>query len=130
MKKLYIYLGIGVALIGLFVGFLAIRVGPVQLGAAPPGLSPTVASTTQFSIATAGAVRQIVGTSTQCSSRIVTTDANGVGLAFNDQPLDVRYIGHWQAASTTVAYDGEVFGCGVMRARVVASSTVIITEHQ
>lgn len=130
MKKEYLYLTIAF-LVGVLLAVLIIPQRGLPLGGSSPGLNPSVASTTSFSLATPGVVRQITSTTTTCASRIVTTDnGGGIGLNFNDQPLRDGFYGHWQAASTTVIYDGELYGCGVMRARSVASSTVTVTETQ
>lgn len=69
----------------------------------------------------------IVGTTT-CSARIVTTQAVGVSLSFFDQPLDATHLGEFQAASTTVSYPSNIWGCGEMRARSAATTIIQIKD--
>ena len=50
-------------------------------------------------------------------------------LSFYDgAPILTLYNGHIQAASSTVTYDADQFGCGLMRAFTIASTTLTITE--
>lgn len=118
-----------VVLSAFALGLVAVRVGPVSLGSAlEGGATIKQASTTQFALSAGAASIQVAATTT-CATRIVTTGVGGVGLSFNAQLLDANSIGHWQAASTTVSYDGALYGCGVMRARVPVTTTIIVTEQ-
>jgi len=69
----------------------------------------------------------IVGTTT-CTARIITTSNAGVSLSFFDQLLDSSHLGEYQAASTTVTYLAEDFGCGEMRARSAATTVIQIKD--
>ena len=80
-------------------------------------------SNATIGVATVG----IVGTTT-CSARIVTTQAVGVSLSFFDQPLDATHLGEFQAASTTVSYPSNIYGCGEMRARSAATTIIQIKD--
>ena len=127
-KNTKIGIGIVALLLGFYVGVLSVRVGPVELGGSSTTDTFTRhASSTQFALAAGGAVVQITATSS-CSSRIITTGANGAGLSFNDQIM-TNNIGHWQAASTTAVYDGSLYGCGVMRARANGATSLLVTEE-
>jgi hypothetical protein len=71
-----------------------------------------------------------------CKSRIITTQgASAIMLSFGDKingdfssTTLSGQIGHLQAASTTVAYDGEIYGCGRWTAYAWASSTLSVSE--
>lgn len=69
-----------------------------------------------------------------CKSRIITTGATPVRLSFGEvtgfgsTTLSVT-VGHYQAASTTIAYDSGLYGCGWWTGRAIgATTTVIVTE--
>lgn len=73
-------------------------------------------------------------TSATCKSRVITTNNNGILLSFGDltgfgsTTLAVG-AGHYQAASTTVAYDSALYGCGLVSALgLTASGTVTISS--
>ncbi len=65
-----------------------------------------------------------------CATRIITTYAQPVSISFfasstfNVSPTE----GHLQGASTTVAYDAELYGCGQVVAAAGASTTITIAE--
>jgi len=125
-KESKIIIGVLVAAVVLmFFGVLSLRVGPVKLGGGVPGTQVTLASTTQFSVAK-DTVIQIAATSS-CIARIITTGTAGVGLEFMDRPL-VGNAGQWQAASTTVAYEASIYGCGVTRARADVATVITVKE--
>ena len=69
----------------------------------------------------------IFATST-CSARIVTTTGGDITLSFHDGFVLGQYSGHLQLASTTEIYDGEQYGCGLMRVFAVSSTTITATE--
>ena len=86
------------------------------LAAAPSGLEATVATTSQLNIG-AGGVITLLATST-CTSRVVTTSGSAVMLTMTDrlgQTPDGDF-GHLQLASTTIAYDSGLYGCGLIKA--------------
>lgn len=69
-----------------------------------------------------------------CKSRVITTNNNAIHLSFGDttgfgSTTISTGVGHYQAASTTVAYDSGLYGCGLVAARgLTASGTVTISE--
>lgn len=68
-----------------------------------------------------------------CDTRIITTNNDAIHLSFRTitgfAPTSV--VGHYQAASTTVAYDSGLYGCGLVTALgLTASGTVTISETQ
>lgn len=71
-----------------------------------------------------------------CTSRIVRTQGQGIILAFADPTNgDVAsttlssVIGFIQAASTTIAYDSGIYGCGRVTAYAEASTTLTTEEN-
>lgn len=72
-------------------------------------------------------------TSPTCHSRVVTTAASGIYISFDDvtgfgSTTLASGVGHWQASSSTVAYDSGLYGCGLMTAFGVSSSTLTISS--
>lgn len=69
-----------------------------------------------------------------CKARVVSTSGNSaIMISFGDvtgfgSTTVSGTAGHWQAASTTVAYDSGLFGCGRWTAFGYASTTVMVTE--
>lgn len=73
-----------------------------------------------------------------CKSRVVTVPGSvtgGINLIFGDTTNGnissttlSSSIGHYQAASTTETYDGELFGCGMMVARSWTTGTITVSE--
>lgn len=64
---------------------------------------------------------------TSCAARIISTVASPVMLSFGIT-VPTALNGHLQAASTTVAYPGNQYGCGPITAYGFASSTITLTE--
>lgn len=102
------------------------RTEPV-LASAPSGLPATVATTSPAAVSTT--VIPLFATSS-CSSRIITTYVSPVMLTFSDYAGQVPTgtFGHLQAASTTVAYDSGLYGCGLVKAYSFAAQTITTTE--
>ncbi len=100
-----------------------------RLGSAPSGVPGTVA-TTSVSLFAAGGTNILVGTTTGsgCSSRVISTTAGYVMLTFSDIAGQVPSgaFGLLQAASTTVAYDSGIYGCGLLRAYSPVVQTVTV----
>ncbi len=81
-----------------------------------------------------GNATQLFAQDNACSSRVVTTVAQPVMLSFFDPTngdLSSTTLsgtkGFLQAASTTVAYDSGIYGCGRMFAYGFGASTTITT---
>lgn len=117
-----IIIGIVLGIVALFYWFNK----PDSLKGTPPGLPADYASSTQYALTDAPIL--VTGTTT-CAARIVTSGVGSISLAFNDNVL-AGNPGHQQAASTTVSYDGSIYGCGRMRVRgnVTPAGTITITE--
>lgn len=63
-----------------------------------------------------------------CGNRVVSTAGQAIMLTF-DGSAPTGSAGHIQAASTTVAYAAETFGCGVIKAYGQIASTTITTSE-
>lgn len=81
---------------------------------APSGLPATVASSSAPRVTS---TQSLVIATSSCSARIISTATSSVRITFSDiqgaVPTDDR--GHWQGASTTVAYDSGLYGCDAVR---------------
>ena len=95
---------------------------------APSGLPGTVATSSQAAVSTTAI--SLFATSTACSSRIITTYASPVMLTFSDYAgqTPTGVFGHLQPASTTVAYDSGIYGCGLVKGYSFTSQTITVTE--
>jgi hypothetical protein len=101
---------------------------PRALSSAPSGLPATVATTSPAAVSTTQSL--VIGTSSACASRVISTKASAIMLTFSDAQGQVPTgtYGFVQAASTTVAYDSGLYGCGAVRAYSFASDTITVTE--
>lgn len=119
-------LSAGIALIVTII--IALSFGQFRaIASAPSGLPAVVATSSQMTVNTTASL--IMATSS-CAARIVTTTASPVTLSFSDiqgfVPSGLQ--GHLQPASTTVAYDSGLYGCGAVRAYSFVAGTLTITE--
>ena len=107
-------------------------------GAAFTGLASylqTATTTTVGPQGNAGAAITIAAAQTDgsCKARVVTTTSQGIMISFGDttgfgSTTIGGQAGHLQAASTTVAYDGGIYGCGRMSAYGFASTTITVSQ--
>lgn len=101
-------------------------------GGATSGLQSGFASTSSSIVGT-GYVT-IAATSTGCSARIISTTATPVMLTFSQSPGTLApsgSYGHYQAGSTTVVYDGGLYGCDAISAfGYVAGQPVYVTVEK
>jgi hypothetical protein len=103
----------------------------VSLKGAPAGMAAITASTSRLTVGTNAA--QIIATSTNCVSRIVTTKGQDVWFSFADGAapgIGVNDISHYQAASTTLLYDAETYGCGLWKAIAETATNITLTEFK
>lgn len=124
------YLGGGLIVALIVIIFLAGRT-PVAFGAAEPGTSATVAtSSAQAVVAATAELLFATSTANSCLSRVVSTQGDAIKLTFSDYRGDVpsATIGHVQAASTTVAYDASTYGCNAVKVFSYGSQTLQIAE--
>lgn len=114
-----------------FVGVLHIITQEQPLRGAGPGLVARIATSSNPTVSTSVAA-PIFATSTSpmCSSRIVSTTGSAVMLYFSDI-LGQRpsfNSGHVQAASSTVMYDAELYGCSAVYAYGFTSTVITVSE--
>lgn len=109
---------------------------PRSAGAtAPAGLNAQVATSSTLAVGPSNNV-YAMGTTTnesryQCAARVISTQGQPIMISFASLSSTTLSTtnGFWQAASTTVAYDGGLFGCDYMTIRgLSASSTINIME--
>lgn len=124
---------LGVIIIVLGVSFCAFK--PVKtvnpLGQANTGMMTIVASSTYA--VTVGPLNAVTlfSARSDCTNRKITTYAQPIMITFatsTDSAAQVRAsgtLGHLQAASTTVDYDGGLNGCGLWQAFGFGASTTI-----
>ncbi len=117
----------------LVAGWLVHTTPQAKFGAATSGLPGRIA-TTSISIIAAGGVNTLIATSS-CVARIVSTQAaSGVYLTMSDyagqSPSGTGNLGFWQGASTTVAYDSGVYGCGLVKAYSFGAQVLTLSDVQ
>ena len=100
---------------------------PKASASGQPGLIVGVATSSNPTLTTTAGI--LFATST-CSARIVTTVASPIMLTFSDfiGQTPTALFGHLQAASTTIVYDAEKYGCGSFKAYSFTTATVTVTE--
>lgn len=123
-----------VAVFLLFVAFSAGKSG--MLGSAPSGLVATERANATTEVGPDIAVS--IFSASNCSSRVISTsDGAGQPIYFTLSNINGRALGsstvavstgHYQAASTTVVYDGGTYGCGEWMAVAEASTTLALSE--
>jgi hypothetical protein len=120
MTKTYITSTISafVVLALLALGYVFGTQAQLALAGAEPGLATSAATSTTAHLA-AGTPTLVFPTSTQpgCHARVITTASSSIQISFSDKQGLVPGVtsGHIQPASTTVAYDGAVYGCDAVR---------------
>jgi hypothetical protein len=125
MKKTFITLGLLLVVAVMSAVFTEVKFSQAS---APSGLKSTVATSSNPTIGTTAGI--LFATSTNCSSRIITTSAQPIMLTFSDNQgkVPTGSFGHLQGASTTVAYDSGIYGCNAVKVYAFASEVVTITE--
>lgn len=112
-------------------------------GSAPSGLQANHASTTAILVGPSKVFDPATTTLSvwpilfpaqiNCASRVVTTKGDSAIMlsfgALSSSTLSGS-AGHWQGASTTVAYDGGIYGCGLLSALGYSSTTVTTSEFR
>lgn len=126
IHKILLY-GAVIVLVLLFMylfGVSASRVG----ASAPNGLQAIVATSSAYSLTTTAST--LVATSSGCAARIISTQGSPLMLTFSDLTgqTPTALLGHLQSASTTVAYDSGVYGCGLVKAYSFTTATTTVTE--
>lgn len=99
-------------------------------GSAHPGLAASVATTSNPTVTTSPSLAVATTTGGNCSARIITTYAQPIMITFSDVQGKVPSgtFGHYQPASTTVAYDSGLYGCDAVRIYSFASQAITVSE--
>ena len=128
------------AILASLVVLLAVKQLPEPvLSGAPPGLSSSLSTSSSVAVGTSSVVTLFAPaantTAQSCTARVISTVGQPIMLSFGST-TPTATEGHMQTASTTVAYDSEIYGCGYIRAFGYAqnvttpSSTISIMEFQ
>lgn len=105
---------------------------PKVASAANPAGYPAQVATTSILAVGPQANMYAFGTTTResaynCSARVISTDYQPIRISFasvSSTTLSTS-VGIYQAASTTVAYDAALYGCGYVTVRGLNASTTI-----
>jgi hypothetical protein len=117
------------ALVALFVIASFLLLGSASVSAsAPSGLPATIATSSNPTVTTSAAL--VFATSTACASRVITTYASPVMITFTDRigQTPTGTFGHLQPASSTVAYDSGLYGCGAVKIYSFATQAITVSE--
>jgi hypothetical protein len=96
---------------------------------ATPGLESRIATSTLVRPVTT--TQSILFATSTCATRFITTNAGGIYLSFSDDfSVPTATSGHFQAGSTTVAYNAEEYGCKTFRAISATGATVNVTVSE
>jgi len=115
MNKIQAILTAIIATLSVLVALLAVKQIPERvLGGATPGSYSTVSSSSAVQVGSTSVVT-IFNATFNCTSRVIGTADGTIMLSFGST-TPTRAIGHPQLATTTVAYDSEIYGCGQVQA--------------
>lgn len=130
----------------IFIGiltFFCLLIGGVLFNSynakasSPAGMATLIASSTVKAIVGPSNAVTLFNFNVDCASRVITTYANPIMFTFatsSDLSSTVKptgTFGHYQAASTTIAYDSGIYGCGLWQAYGFgASTTISISEFK
>ncbi len=97
---------------------------------APSGIPADTLNATSSNPTVTTTASLVFATTTSCSARVVTTYASPVMLTFSDNQGETPTgtYGHLQAASTTIAYDSGLYGCGAVKIYSFVSQAISVTE--
>lgn len=120
---------VGVILIlGGIVGGMMMRNEPVK-GASFPGSFAANASSSRLVFSGSDNSITLFATTTGCVSRIITTATSSISFTidgtYNPTGQGSGGFGHIQEASTTVAYDSGLWGCGRWKTYPNPGGTVV-----
>lgn len=134
--EIYTYL-FGSGVIAIFLAFLIFNQMPQAEGSAFTGTNAFLQIATTTAVGPQDGEDTIFASNETCKARIVTTQGmtGGIMISFGDKTNGdfssttlSGQIGHYQAPSTTIAYDSGLYGCGRWTAYSHASQTISISE--
>lgn len=96
---------------------------------ATAGFLPATVATSSNPAMTANIAQVLIATST-CSARIISTASTSLMLTFRDGDTPTGLFGVYQAASTTVVYDGGQYGCGQISGMATQSGRVTVIDSR
>lgn len=111
----------GVLVVCLYYASQTGNLGSAGSGQAGIATSSTIAVGPQEDIT-------IFDSNRYCANRAVSTLASAIMLSFHSAINPSASVGHLQAASTTVEYDSDLWGCGTVTAYGFSSSTITLTQ--
>jgi hypothetical protein len=122
------------AVIFIFSAFIVDEVAPIvvntesELKGASPNMQARLLSNATTTVGHQ-TDRTLATEKEYCASRVVSTLGLPIYLSFKSSTLNPAAArGHVQSASTTVAYDSAVYGCGAIVAAASATTTVAVAE--
>lgn len=97
---------------------------------APSGLYATVATTSVFTVNTTASLVFATTTGGGCAARTISTTASPIMIGFSDNQgfVPSALQGFLQAASTTVIYNGGLYGCGAVRVYSFVAGAITVME--
>lgn len=133
--KTFKYTALSLIFVGALVAgayFAGVATFPT-FASAPSGLPATQVTADTIEIGPDVAV-ELFGSRRACTSRVIRTQGVVANLTLADTDSDVAstslsaVVGFTQAASTTVAYDGGLYGCGRVFGSATASTTITTAD--
>lgn len=123
-------ISIAIIAVALFFSLIILNEAKVADASAPSGLPANVYTESSVSLGTTAT--QLAATTTNCSSRVVSTGVSPIMLTFTaaNGTTTSGSVGAWQAGSTTVAYDSGLYGCGQLAGYSYTTSNVHVVITQ
>ena len=101
-----------------------------NLGATQPNQQSLIATSSTVSVGIQEN-KTIFTSKTRCASRTISTVAQPIMISFSSDITPTGTVGHLQPASTTVAYEAGLYGCGAVTAYgQTASTTITVSEFR
>ena len=136
LKRTGVYF-IALFALGFFAALWVLSIAQKVDAGAPSGLPASQAVATTTTVGPANNDTLIFAATTRCNSRIVRTQGQEIILLF-DEPTNGDLAsstnsfvaGFVQLASTTVAYDSGIYGCGRLTGYASASTSITAAEFR
>lgn len=126
---------VGIFLIGLalliVLAYWVFSTLPQAQGGSPPGTSPASTSLLTYyngDVSASGTVGIMYEAKRDCNSRIISTASSSIKIGMSSTTPSAL-SGVLQLASTTVAYDSSIYGCGMWRVYGYSVPGTAITNH-
>ncbi len=127
-SALYIIFAAALVIATYFIGVQT----KISVGSAPAGLPATIATTSNPSVTSTAGLVFATTTGGGCAARVITTGQSSINIGFSDVQgiVPTQTLGHFQATSTTVAYDSGQYGCGAVRIWSFATQNLTVSESR